>query len=1037
MSKDLISLRESINSLYHADETQCADQLLREITFTSQQQASIAAQARIWVEKIRATSGKSFQLAAFFTQFGLSTEEGIALMALAEALLRIPDNHHIDKLIEEQLSRKNWGEHADGSSAWWMNASAWGLLVTGKIVNPPEENHFWSNVGHNLLSKMSMPVIRQAIKAALRLMGQQFILGETIEEAQLATTDSSYLYSFDMLGEGACTQEDAERYFQDYLHAIQILGKNKKTEYDFSDPSISVKLSALHPRYEFTQWEKVQQELLPRLLQLAIAAKSAEIGLTIDAEEAIRLDISLDLFELLARDPDLRAWDGLGLAVQAYQKRAPAIIDWLIALAKQTKRCIPIRLVKGAYWDSEIKYAQERGFSDYPVFTRKQTTDVNYIACAKKMLQATAEIYSQFATHNAYTIATILDLTKNRKVNFEWQRLQGMGDALYELVLADKIPCRIYAPVGKHEVLLPYLARRLLENGANSSFVHQIADDNILVEKIIADPLMELAKAQPKRHPRIPLPIDIYGAERQAAKGYDLSDRAIYAKLNSELQKYIPKDEKISSLIATKTHEKNTKFTISSPSNTKQILAHGVEASPEEVEKAIEAAVKAWEKWAATPVKERAECLLRAADLLEQRMPQFMAIAIYEAGKTQANAIGEVREAIDYCRYYATQAIRLFSEPKQLPGPTGESNILIETGRGVIVCISPWNFPLAIFLGQVTASLGAGNVVIAKPAEQTPLMAYKAVQLLYEAGIPKEVLQLVLGAGETVGATLVGSPHVAGVVFTGSVPTAQLINRTLANKSGPITPLIAETGGVNAMVVDSTALLEQVVRDVLSSAFDSAGQRCSALRVLLVQEEIADALIKLLSGSMQELQIGDPSLLVTDIGPVIDNDALQMLHEQQQQLEKKGQLVYQLNIPAEIRNQGRFFAPCAYELKSIDDINAEIFGPVLVTIRYKTNELPMALDKLQAKGFGLTFGIQTRLSIQAQTIAEKMPIGNIYINRNMIGAVVGCQPFGGQGLSGTGPKAGGPHYLSRLTTEKVISVNTAAIGGNVALMGMD
>jgi RHH-type proline utilization regulon transcriptional repressor/proline dehydrogenase/delta 1-pyrroline-5-carboxylate dehydrogenase len=654
------------------------------------------------------------------------------------------------------------------------------------------------------------------------------------------------------------------------------------------------------------------------------------------------------------------------------------------------------------------------------------------------MLQAPLEIYSQFATHNAYTIATILDLTKEYQANFEWQRLQGMGDALYALVLAEKIPCRIYAPVGKHEVLLPYLARRLLENGANSSFVHQIADNNIPVEKIIADPLAEIAKAQPQRNPLIPLPLDIYGTERLAAKGLDLSDRAVYAWLNAEMQKHIPNNEKINSLIAAKTQEKkNTQFSISSPANTKHIIAHGVEASANDVEKAIEAARDAWPKWAMTPVDERAKYLLHAADLLEQRMPEFMTLAIYEAGKTPANAIGEVREAIDYCRYYATQAIRLFAEPKQLPGPTGESNILLETGRGLIVCISPWNFPLAIFLGQVTASLVAGNVVIAKPAEQTPLIAYKAVQLFYEAGIPKDVLQLVLGTGETVGATLVGSPHVAGVVFTGSVPTAQLINRSLANKSGPITPLIAETGGVNAMVVDSTALLEQVARDVLSSAFDSAGQRCSALRVLLIQEEIAEPLIKLLRGSMQELQIGDPSLLKTDIGPVIDNDALQMLQEQQLQLEKKGQLIYQMNIPTEVRNQGRFFAPCAYELKSIDDINMEIFGPVLVIIRYKTEELSTVLDKLQAKRFGLTFGIQTRLSQQAQMIAEKMAMGNIYINRNMIGAVVGCQPFGGQGLSGTGPKAGGPHYLQRLTTEKVISVNTAAIGGNVALMGME
>jgi RHH-type proline utilization regulon transcriptional repressor/proline dehydrogenase/delta 1-pyrroline-5-carboxylate dehydrogenase len=1017
--EEVNALRKKITNLYHADETICVAQLLAQISLPTAQQIKIAEQAADWIKKIRSKTAQAPQLNTFLVEYSLSTEEGIALMALAESLLRIPDTYNVDRLIEEQLSSGHWAEHKGHSPARWVNAATWGLLLSGKILHEPADGSQWSQIWHNLLSKTSKPFIRKAVKAALQVLGQQFVLGKTLnftsssfasprgrhctrrvgrrEAAGEGDQKVPTLYSYDMLGEAAYTKDEAQKYFQDYNSAIKTLAQENFQEFNFHNPGISVKFSALHPRFEFTQQERLHNELLPRVLQLMQQAKAAKINVTIDAEEAVRLDITLDIFAALISDPSLRDWNGLGLAIQAYQKRAPAVIDWVIALAHQYERRIPVRLVKGAYWDSEIKYAQEQGFDDYPVYTRRQSTDVSYLVCAQKLLTASAVIYPQFGTHNAYTVAAILSLAENHK-DFEWQRLHGMGAELYaEVIAATSIPCRIYAPIGQYEVLLPYLARRLLENGANSSFVHQIADTNIAVEQLTADPITVLKPLENKRHHAIPLPRQIF-PDRLAAQAYDFSDRSV-----------------------------DTRF-----------VAHNKEVPPfadaEHVSQAITQALIAYPDWNSTSVAERAACLLRAADLLEQNMPHLIAIVIDEAGKTIPNAQAEVREAVDYCRYYAQQALHLFSKPERFPGPTGEVNQLSYAGRGAMVCISPWNFPLAIFLGQITAALVAGNTVLAKPAEQTPRIAAAGVGLLHAAGVPKNVLQLLCGTGETVGAQLVSDARIAGVIFTGSTATARSINLALANRDAPIVPFIAETGGINALVVDSTALLQQAVHDTLLSAFDSAGQRCSAARILLVQSEIADDFLAMLVGAMAELRIADPSLLNTDIGPVIDREALTMLQNHQSWLDTHAKLIYQMSMDNCDDQTHPYFAPCVYELNSIDDINQEIFGPILHVVRYDAHDLLQQLEKLQTKGYGLTFGMHTRLLKEAKKIAQQLRVGNIYINRTMIGAVVGSQPFGGQGLSGTGPKAGGPHYLMRLVTEKVVSVNTTASGGNATLL---
>jgi len=858
----------------------------------------------------------------------------------------------------------------------------------------------------------------------MRIMGRQFVMGRDIGSALDRAAESEargYRYSYDMLGEAARTAADAERYFDAYTAAIGAVGKAADGG-PIDGPGISVKLSALHPRYEFAQRDRVANEVLPRIALLARLARDEGIGLCIDAEEADRLEPSLDVIAGLMSDPALAGWDGLGLAVQGYQKRARPLVDWLVEQARAHRRRLMVRLTKGAYWDAEIKRSQELGLAGYPVFTRKASTDVSFLACARAMLAAPDAIYPQFATHNAHTAAAVTELAGDTP--FEFQRLHGMGEPLYDQVVAT-VPCRVYAPVGSHEDLLAYLVRRLLENGANTSFVNRITDEAQPVAGIVADPVAATAALDDKPHPKIPLPRDIYLPERLNARGVDLSDPAILGDLATAMAE--PRDWQ--------TGGSGEAVPVTDPTDLRRVVGHVVEATTDDVARALDLASAAAPGWAATPAAERAACLDRVADLLEADMTALMALAVREAGKTLPDAVAEVREAVDFCRYYAARARADFAEAVTLPGPTGELNEIALEGRGVFACISPWNFPLAIFCGQVTAALAAGNAVVAKPAEQTPLIAAHAVRLLHEAGVPADILHLLPGRGETVGAALVGDPRIAGVAFTGSTATAQAINRTLAARDGPIVPLIAETGGQNCMLVDSSALPEQVVRDVLASAFQSAGQRCSALRFLFVQADVADRMLEMLAGAMAELRVGDPALLATDVGPVIDDDALAMLEAHAVDLDDRGRLIHRAGLGPETRH-GTFFAPCAYELE-LGPLGEEVFGPILHVVRYAAEDLDAVLDTIDGAGYGLTLGIHSRIDAAVEAIHSRLRIGNTYVNRNQIGAVVGVQPFGGEGLSGTGPKAGGPRYLHRFATERTLTVDTTAQGGNAALMSLD
>lgn len=1004
-------LRAAITRAYRMDETQCVTNLVNEASFSQPVLNRIAQTARRLVEEVRKQRLGKGGLDAFLYQYDLSSSEGITLMCLAEALLRVPDVTTIDNLLRDKITAADWAAHVGQSDSLFVNAATWGLVLTGKILSPGESSAGqMRGVFKRMIEKTSIPVIRKAVKQAMGLLGKQFVMGETIDEALKRAQEKEqqgYRFSYDMLGEAAITAEDADRYFQSYQDAIEKIGKAAQSKQVSENPGISVKLSALHPRYEFAKHERVLAEVTPRLLTLAKQAKTFNIGLTVDAEEAERLDLSLDIIEKVFCDPALAGWEGFGLAVQSYQKRAWYVLDWLIDLAhKQNKRWM-VRLIKGAYWDSEIKIAQVKGLSGYPVFTRKASTDVSFLACAKKIFAHPEAFYPQMATHNAYSLAAVLEMSN--KTAFEFQCLHGMGYTLYDQVVGPKhfnIPCRVYAPVGGHKDLLAYLVRRLLENGANTSFVNRIIDEDASIEDIIADPVAKVRILTSKPHPKIPLPRDLYGDERQNAAGIDLTNAHELEVLGAEL------------------------------TETNNNLQEVKNLDVEQVEQALAAADSATARWDLTPVTERAACLERAADLFEQRMPQFMELAIKEGGKTIPDAIAEVREAIDYCRYYAEQARKTLS-PQELPGPTGELNQLTMHGRGVIACISPWNFPLAIFLGQVTAALVAGNTVLAKPADQTRCIAAAAVSVLHEAGIPRDVLHFTPGRGSIVGARLVADTRVKGIVFTGSTETARSINQTLANREGPIVPLIAETGGQNAMIIDSSALPEQAVMDVVSSAFYSAGQRCSALRVLFVQEDIAPRIIEMLRGAMAELKLGDPSLLSTDIGPVIDNNAKAGLEEHVEHMRKEGKLLYQVALP-QIKNtyQGisSFFAPCAFEINSLSQLTREVFGPILHVIRYRSQDLEQVIAAINKTGYGLTLGIQSRIDSTIDYIYSRLHVGNTYVNRNMIGAVVGVQPFGGEGLSGTGPKAGGPHYLLRLCTERTLCVNTTAAGGNASLL---
>jgi RHH-type proline utilization regulon transcriptional repressor/proline dehydrogenase/delta 1-pyrroline-5-carboxylate dehydrogenase len=1031
-------LRDTITKAYRMDETECLRQLIPQATFPETNLAHIATIAKQLVMETREYKKRQGKIDILLHQYDLSTEEGIALMCLAEALLRIPDKATMDKFISDKLSTVEWVNHLSTGNSLFVNAATWSLLLTGKIYSPTLDNQ--KNLLSSLkraTSRIGVAMIRPVILQMMKSIGKQFVMGQDIDSALKRSVElekTGYRFSFDMLGESARTRADAEHYYSSYVQAIDAIGKFANAGSPAKNPGISVKLSALHPRYEYTKYAQMLDEMPPMLLALAQQAKKYNIGLTVDAEEADRLDLSLDIFEKVFSDPSLAGWEGLGLAVQAYQKRAYFVLDWLADLSRKHGRRIMVRLVKGAYWDAEIKMSQIQGQGGYPVFTRKNSTDVSYIACAKKLLSQPDCFYSQFGTHNAYSVAAIMEIAGSN-TEFEFQCLHGMGRPLYDQIV-DKNkfnrPCRIYAPVGTHKDLLGYLVRRLLENGANSSFVNKLADDKTPIEKIIVDPVARIAALSSMPHPRIPTPKDIYG-DWQNSQGIDLSDSLQLTRLKQQMEQAEKENWVAGPVINGKVLIDRNAEPVQSPSQTDLTIGHVNKAGEPEVEEALKAAEQAARTWEETPVSDRAAILERAADLFQQEMPVLMAILTHEGGKCIQDCLSEVRETIDYCRYYAYRA-RHDLVPVSLPGPTGETNQLSLHPRGIIACISPWNFPLAIFAGQIVAALVTGNPVIAKPAEQTPLIAFKAVEILHKAGIPKDVLQLLIGSGRVVGAKLVSDPRIAGVMFTGSTETAKFIEQSLAQRKGPIALFIAETGGQNAMIVDSSALAEQTVMDIATSAFNSAGQRCSALRVLFVQEEIAPKLLEMLKGYMQELSIGNPALLTTDIGPVIDKDAQQMLKNHFAKMSQEARLIAQ--VPMRETPSGHYFAPCAFELEDLSILEGEVFGPILHIVRYKARDLDKVMDAIIKTGYGLTLGIHSRIDATIQYIANRMPVGNMYVNRNMIGAVVGVQPFGGERLSGTGPKAGGPHYLPRLCMERTVSNNTTAVGGNARLVSL-
>ena len=1042
----LLPPRLQIASLYLADETSLVRSLAEKARLGEEQRQRTDELARRLVAAAREGRRKYGGVDAFMHEYGLSTEEGVVLMCLAEALLRIPDADTADRLIADKIGGRAWDKHMGQSDSLFVNASTWGLMLTGRVVQLGDNSGGdMSGYLKRLINRSGEPVIRQAMRHAMRIMGKQFVLGRTIGEAQdLASEQEAkgYRFSYDMLGEAAMTAHDAARYLKAYEDALAAVAAHAGAIGDgpdalFARPSISVKLSALHPRYEARKKERVMGELLPRVRGLALAARKADIGLTIDAEEADRLDISLELIGALLQDEALAGWDGLGLAVQAYGRRALAVLEWLEQVARQTHHRIPVRLVKGAYWDTEIKRAQENGLDSYPVFTRKVLTDVSYLACARFLLEQRDVFYPQFATHNAHTIAAVHTMAGNRG-GYEFQRLHGMGQALYDdVVPQDKlgIACRIYAPVGSHEDLLAYLVRRLLENGANTSFVNRLADDQAPIDDIISDPVEETLKLNPVPHPQIPAPENLFGGGRKNSRGYLLWEEGVRLPLLNDMYSVLDGTLTAAPVVAG-AKPAGTARPVTAPHDRRITVGAVVEADSATVETALAAAYATRHDWDRLGGDARGALLEKVATLYEADTAGLMAIICQEAGKTIDNALADLREAVDFLRYYAQQARRHFSDGLVLDGPTGERNRLYLHGRGVFACISPWNFPLAIFTGQVAAALAAGNCVIAKPAEQTPLVAARALALFRKAGVPEAVLQLLPGTGETVGATLVQDRRVAGIAFTGSNETASLIQRSLAARGGPIVPLIAETGGMNAMIVDSSALPEQTVRDAVRSAFDSAGQRCSALRVLFLQEDVADKVTKMLLGAMEELRIGDPLDYRTDVGPVIDEDAKAMLDAHKDKMRREAKELLNLKLPDEAAH-GTFVSPAAYEISSIGVLEREVFGPILHVVRYKADRLAQVCEAINDTGYGLTLGIHSRIDTTVEEIVERVHVGNIYVNRNQIGAVVGAQPFGGEGLSGTGPKAGGPHYLPRFASERVISTDTTASGGNAALMSME
>jgi RHH-type transcriptional regulator, proline utilization regulon repressor / proline dehydrogenase / delta 1-pyrroline-5-carboxylate dehydrogenase len=1030
----LAAARRRMAELYLADEAKLIDAFVPRARGGSAERQAADRLARDLVARVR-KARKRGGLDAFLSEYALSTHEGVVLMCLAEALLRVPDADTADRLIRDKIEHGDWSEHLGHSPSLFVNASTWALLLTGRVVQLGAQSADWTAVFGRLVARSGEPLIRQATTVAIRMLGGQFVLGRTIEAAlERAGEWPECRFSFDMLGEAAITQADAERYGASYTGAIEAVGAAAGDGDIFARSSVSVKLSALHPRLEQNQRERVLAELVPRVHALAVAARSAGVGLTLDAEEADRLALQLDVLEALAASPALTGWGGLGLAVQAYGKRALAVVDWLVALAKQHGRRIPVRLVKGAYWDTEIKRAQELGLAGYPVFTRKAATDASYLACARAMLDAGAALFPMFATHNAHTLAAVRAMAGAR-TDYEFQRLHGMGEELYGQVVGKEgmgLACRIYAPVGAHEDLLAYLVRRLLENGANTSFVNRLADDEAPIDEIVADPVDAIASAYPRANPRIPLPAEIFGERRNSA-GLLLSDPAQSTAFLAEIRRALDKPLTAAPIVVGEA-QRGRAEPVADPARPAQPAGSVIPATAEHVERALTEASAAQPGWDALGGTARATILERAADLFEQHRALLVGLCVREAGKTVANGLSDVREAVDFLRYYAMQARASFSAPVALGGPTGERNELSLHGRGVFACISPWNFPVAIFTGQVSAALAAGNAVVAKPAEQTPLTAFAAARLLHQAGVPGGVLHFLPGAGPEIGGALVRDARVAGVAFTGSTDVARLINRELAGREGPIATLIAETGGLNAMIADSTALPEQLVRDVLASAFDSAGQRCSALRVLFVQEDIAPRVLDLLSGAMAELAVGDPMVLATDLGPVIDDEALGTLRAHAERMQNEGKLI--ARAPLADSAAGHFFAPLAFEIDSLSRLTREVFGPILHVVRYAADELEDVCTAINASGYGLTLGVHSRIDDTAEFIRARVRVGNLYVNRNQIGAVVGAQPFGGEGLSGTGPKAGGPHYLPRFAVERVACTNTTAAGGNATLLSL-
>jgi RHH-type proline utilization regulon transcriptional repressor/proline dehydrogenase/delta 1-pyrroline-5-carboxylate dehydrogenase len=1032
--------RAAIDALLFADESTLVRRLASEALLSGEDQRRVADLARRLVADVRAKRHAQGGIDAFMQEYSLSSEEGVVLMCLAEALLRIPDADTADLLIADKIGGKDWEGHLGQSESLFVNASAWGLMLTGRIVELGQTTRqSASSFLKRLVTRSGEPFIRSAMKQAMRIMGKQFVLGRTISEALSIAApleEEGYRFSYDMLGESAMTAADAARYFKSYSAAIAAVGAKARGEDIFSRPSISVKLSALHPRYEVKHEARAMAELLPAVVKLAAEARAQNVGLTIDAEEVNRLDVSLELLGRACAAPELQGWNGLGLAVQAYGRRTRPVLEWLAALAEQTGRVLPVRLVKGAYWDTEIKRAQEAGLEDYPLFTRKVSTDVSYLACARYLLSRRDRFYPQFATHNAHSLAAVAVMAGNDR-RFEFQRLHGMGQALYEQVVGkDKmnLPCRIYAPVGSHEDLLAYLVRRLLENGANTSFVNRLADDEAPIADIIADPVLEVQKLTQISHPLIPAPAAIFPGRVNSA-GLPLWRDSTRADLLKQIKDELGKERDVAALLNGASRQGGPIRTVTSPHDHHVELGRVHEMSDADAAAAMDSANRAQQDWDRLGGEARAAILEKAADLFEASRARLMALLIREAGKTLDNGLADLREAVDFLRYYAGEARRSFTGSLVLPGPTGERNEMSLHGRGVFACIAPWNFPVAIFTGQVAAALAAGNAVVAKPAEQTPLVAHEAVKLLHEAGVPHEVLQFAPGDGARLGKILLAHPALAGVAFTGSNDTARIINRSLAAREGAIPALVAETGGMNAMIADSSALPEQVVRDVVASAFDSAGQRCSAARILFVQEDVAARTITMLAGAMAELKVGDPLDYATDVGPVIDREAQEILNAHRAAMAATGKVISTPDLPSAC-NRGTYVAPAAYELSSISSLKREVFGPVLHVVRFAGDKLEAVCDALNSTGFGLTLGLHTRIETTVRRVRGRARVGNLYVNRNQIGAVVGAQPFGGEGLSGTGPKAGGPHYLARFAVERVCSTDTTASGGNAALMSM-